>query len=51
MVLADDIVSETGTVLVRAGERLSRTLAQRVREFADTVGVEEPIRVIVHGYR
>jgi FixJ family two-component response regulator len=51
MVLEDDIVSETGTVLVRAGERLSRTLAQRVREFADTVGVEEPIRVIVHGYR
>lgn len=49
MLLEQDVVSGTGTVLVRKGERLSQTLAQRLKAFADTIGVGEPIKVVIGG--
>lgn len=47
MLLEQDVVSGTGTVLVRKGERLSHTLAQRLKAFSETIGVGEPIKVVI----
>jgi CheY-like chemotaxis protein len=46
MVLEQDVVTVTGMVLVRKGERINDTLALRLHNFADSVGVVEPITVI-----
>jgi CheY-like chemotaxis protein len=46
MVLDQDVLTTTGMVLVRRGERVTETLAARLGNFARTVGVVEPIRVI-----
>jgi len=47
MLLVQDVVTATGMVLVRTGERISPTLAVRLANFARTVGVVEPIKVLV----
>jgi len=46
MVLEQDVVTRTGMVLVRKGERVTRTLALRIHNFAGSVGVVEPITVL-----
>jgi CheY-like chemotaxis protein len=46
MVLEQDVVTVTGMVLVRKGEQVTETLALRIHNFADSVGVVEPIVVI-----
>ncbi len=46
MDLEQDVVTGAGLVLVRRGEPVTETLVIRLRNFADTVGIVEPIRVI-----
>jgi CheY-like chemotaxis protein len=47
MVLDQDVTTTTGLVLVRKGERVTEVLATRLHNFARSVGVTEPIKVIV----
>lgn len=49
MVLNQDIVTTTGMTLVKKGEQITSTLAVRVENFAEQVGVVEPIMVLVYG--
>ncbi len=45
MVVARNIVTPSGNLLVKAGSDITETLVQRLRNFARTHGVEEPIAV------
>jgi CheY-like chemotaxis protein len=47
MVLDQDVVTSTEMMLVRSGERIDHLLITRLQNFARSVGVVEPIRVIV----
>jgi hypothetical protein len=47
MVLDQDVTTTTGLVLVRKGERVTEVLSARLHNFARSVGVIEPIKVIV----
>jgi DNA-binding response OmpR family regulator len=49
MVLDQDVTTTTGLVLVRKGERVTEVLARRLENFALSVGVTEPIKVLVLG--
>ncbi len=49
MVLNEDVTTTTGLVLVRKGERVTEVLAARLDNFARSVGVTEPIKVLVLG--
>lgn len=47
MVLDDDVRTTTGLVLVRKGERVSEVIAARLENFSRSVGVAEPLKVLV----
>ncbi|HWS36538.1 MAG TPA: response regulator [Actinoplanes sp.] len=47
MVVDQDIVTNSGLVLVRGGELLTETMAIRLRHFAEGVGIVEPVAVLV----
>lgn len=47
MILVDDVQTTTGLVLVRQGERVTEALIARLLNFARSVGVKEPFRVLV----
>lgn len=47
MVLDQDVLTTSGLVLVRKGEKVSEVLARRLENFARSVGVVEPIKVLV----
>jgi CheY-like chemotaxis protein len=49
MILAEDVVTATGMVLVRKGEEVNEMLATRIANFARSVGVVEPLRVLTMG--
>jgi hypothetical protein len=49
MVLDEDVTTTAGLVLVRKGERVTEVLARRLENFARSVGVTEPIKVLVLG--
>jgi hypothetical protein len=49
MVLVQDVLTVTGLVLVRKGEKVTDTLATRLHNFAASVGLVEPVHVIVGG--
>lgn len=49
MVLNEDVLTTTGLVLVRKGERVTEVLAARLDNFARSVGIKEPIQVLVLG--
>ncbi|MDQ1294391.1 MAG: response regulator [Actinomycetota bacterium] len=49
MILAEDVVTMTGMVLVRKGEEVNEMLATRIANFARSVGVVEPLRVLTMG--
>lgn len=49
MVLDQDVTTTTGLVLVRKGERVTEVLARRLENFALSVGIIEPIKVLVLG--
>jgi response regulator RpfG family c-di-GMP phosphodiesterase len=45
MVVTEDVVDSAGRLLVGAGQRVSESLIDRVRNFHDTIGVSEPLHV------
>jgi CheY-like chemotaxis protein len=47
MVLDEDVRTTTGLVLVRKGERVTEVIAARLENFARSVGIEEPLKVLV----
>lgn len=47
MTIAEDVTTSGGMVLVRQGERVTEVLVTRLVNFAVSVGVTEPIRVLV----
>ncbi len=47
MLLEEDLVTTTGLVLLRKGERVSEVLVARLANFASSVGVVEPVCVLV----
>jgi CheY-like chemotaxis protein len=47
MVIDEDVQTSGGLVLVRQGERTTEVLIARLTNFAATVGVQEPFRVLV----
>ena len=47
MIIADDVRAVTGLLLVSRGQEASRSLRERLHNFARHVGVQEPIRVLV----
>ncbi|MBI4944731.1 MAG: response regulator [Actinobacteria bacterium] len=47
MVLACDVVTTTGLVLVRKGEKVTEVLATRIENFERSVGIVEPLEVLV----
>lgn len=46
MLLDADVETTTGMVLVRKGERVTEAVAMRLANFARTVGVKEPVKVL-----
>jgi CheY-like chemotaxis protein len=46
MVIEDDVRTSTGLVLVRPGERVTDALIARLANFAASVGVQEPFKVL-----
>lgn len=48
MVLIEDCLASNGMVLMRKGERVSDVLAERIANFARSIGVAEPIKVLDH---
>jgi hypothetical protein len=47
MILAEDLRSPDGRLLISRGYELSRTLIQRLTKIAQATGVKEPIKVLV----
>jgi CheY-like chemotaxis protein len=47
MVLACDVVTTTGLVLVRKGEKVTEVLATRIENFERSVGIVDPLEVLV----
>ncbi len=45
LVVARDIVTPSGNLLVKVGSDITETLVQRLRNFSRTHGVEEPLTV------
>jgi hypothetical protein len=46
MIIEDDVETSTGLILVRRGERVTDALIARLMNFAASVGVKEPFRVL-----
>lgn len=47
MILAEDVIALKGQLLISRGHEVSRPLIERLKAFAETAGIKEPIRVIV----
>ncbi|MBW2059478.1 MAG: response regulator [Deltaproteobacteria bacterium] len=47
MILAEHVRTANGLLLVTKGNQISRPMLQRLRNFASTSGIKEPIRVLI----
>lgn len=47
MVLSENVLSSTGLMLISKGQEVSLSLLARLKNFANTLGVKEPIRVFL----
>jgi response regulator RpfG family c-di-GMP phosphodiesterase len=47
MILAEDVKGTTGTLLIANGQEISKSLLLRLKNFAFTAGVHQPIKVLV----
>lgn len=50
MVAEIDIVTRTGTLLVRSGTDITETVIQRLRNFANSQGIDEPVTVSIRSH-
>ncbi|ROQ90129.1 HD domain-containing phosphohydrolase [Desulfosoma caldarium] len=47
MIVGQDVLSAKGVLLIKKGQEITPALLERLRNFAKTVGVQEPIRVLL----
>ncbi len=47
MMVNQDVLARNGLLIAAKGQKISMTAMQRLRNFSNTIGVEEPIEVIV----
>uniref|UniRef100_A0A831ZYY6 Response regulator n=1 Tax=Desulfacinum infernum TaxID=35837 RepID=A0A831ZYY6_9BACT len=47
MIVGEDVMSLKGVLLIAKGQEITPALLERLRNFAKTVGVKEPIRVLI----
>ena len=47
MIIGEDVLSLKGVLLTSKGQEITPALLERLRNFAKTVGVKEPIRVLI----
>jgi response regulator RpfG family c-di-GMP phosphodiesterase len=48
MVFAEDVVStRSGMILIARGQEVTASLVERIRNFSSTIGVREPVRLLV----
>ena len=47
MILDDDVYTRDGTLLVSKGQEITYLLRKRLHAFAETIGLKEPLRVLV----
>ncbi|MGQ9485517.1 MAG: hypothetical protein ACUVSA_11265 [Desulfosoma sp.] len=47
MIVGQDVWSSKGVLLIKKGPEITPALLERLRNFAKTVGVQEPIRVLL----
>ena len=47
MIIAEDVTTMDGTLLVGKGQEATPSLCERLRNFARNKNVEEPLRVLV----
>lgn len=47
MIIGDDVLSLKGVLLTAKGQEITPALLERLKNFAKTVGVKEPIRVLI----
>ena len=47
MIVGEDVVSFKGVLLIAKGQEITPALVERLKNFAKTVGVKEPIRVLI----
>ena len=51
MILDDDVYTKAGALLIAKGQEVSPLIRKRLKSFAETVGIREPIRVLVPMHR
>lgn len=49
MVIAEDVKTRTGVLVIARGQEVTESLSERVRNLPRIVGVVEPVRVLVRG--
>ncbi|MEW6657095.1 MAG: response regulator [Thermodesulfobacteriota bacterium] len=47
MILDEDVSTKGGTLLIAKGQEMSLLIRKRLKNFAETVGMKEPVRVLV----
>ena len=47
MILAEDVITTDGTLLVSKGQEVTSSLCQRLRNFAKARKIQEPMRVLM----
>ncbi len=47
MILDDDVWTATGTLLIAKGQEVNQLIRRRLHDFAENVGVKEPLQVLV----
>lgn len=47
MILDDDVWTTTGTLLIAKGQEVNQLIRRRLHDFAENVGVKEPLQVLV----
>ncbi|MFN8546229.1 MAG: response regulator [Candidatus Binatia bacterium] len=47
MVFAQDVVSRAGMLLIARGQEITPGIMERLRNFAEKAGVQEPVRVVI----
>ncbi|MEJ5349414.1 MAG: HD domain-containing phosphohydrolase [Desulfosoma sp.] len=47
MIVGQDVMSSKGVLLIKKGQEITPALLERLKNFAKTVGVQEPVRVLL----
>ncbi|MHB8068736.1 MAG: hypothetical protein ACYDIC_12660 [Desulfobaccales bacterium] len=47
MILDDDVSTTSGTLLIAKGQEVNQLIRRRLHDFAENVGIKEPLQVLV----